>query len=316
MPTPQFRTGIEESEKASARTQFIRTGYMKIEEDQSVSCRPLTDYDRMITVLQHNNAPTRAKPENHEGKWPQVMPAVCRADKAFRDMYSDCFLDIEYERTGDKRAYKPSSRSWGLAVIRKKVMEDGKFVGFADETVEITDADKKKIIIPKIVTVNYSYVNFWSNWSAFKEMYGTWLDRDVFVKRTGKELDSDYPAAQYEPVGIDSMRITEPGAEVLDMRKMEHAKKYIEALGLDPSKFENPGDAFFSALMILVAERASDEFYARFFDTRVAQPASSVVPTDAHEKPVDSGPSEDALAEMAARVSGHTDQQPATIGFG
>lgn len=316
MPGPQFRMGTEEAEKASARTSFIRTGYLKIEEDQSAFVRLLTDHDKLVTVLQHNAAPTRAKPENHTGKWPQTMPGVCRNDKAFAGMYPDCFLDLEWERTGNDRAFKPKSRSWGLGIVRKKRMVEGRHIGFEDEMIEIVDSDKQKIMIPRIVTMNFSWVNFWNNFAALKEIHGTWLDRDVLIKRTGKELDSDYSVAQGDPVGLDGLKATDANP-AFDPRIMEHAAPYITAIGLDPKDFESSADAFRQALGTLVAERATDEFYDRFFDTRHAQPVSSVVPADVHEKPADDGPSESALAEMAARVGQHpTPDQPATISFG
>lgn len=324
MPAPNFRMGTEEAEKASARTQFIRTGYLSIDEGQSAIVRLLTDHNNLVTVQQHNNAPTRPKPANHNGKWPQSMPAVCRADKAFREFdYPDCFLDVMYEKTGSKRDYKPTSRSWGLAVVRKKIMREGKFVGFEDEMVEIVDADKNKVKIPRIVTLNYSWLNFWNNFNAMKETQGTWLSNDVLITRSGKEVDTTYSVAPYPQVGLDGLQLanTESKDEdgnviAFDPRNMDHAAKYITAIGLDPKQFQTPGEAFKTALGTLVAERASDEFYARFFDTRVEQPESSVVPADHVDKPADDMPSEEALQAMAARVGAHpTPEAPAALGF-
>jgi hypothetical protein len=316
-PGPQFRTGSEEAEKASARIQFLRTGYLKIEDGENATVRLMVDHDRLITVMQHNNPPTRTMPQGYEGKWPQSMPCVCRRDVAFRDMYEDCFNCNQFAETGNKRAYKPSVRSWGLAVMRKKLMKDGRHIGFEDETVEIK-IDDVVSKIPKIVTVNYAWGNFWAGLSAFKETRGTWLDVDYHIKRTGKELESTYSFATYPSVDVNGLAIKDGAGEVLDIRNYEHAKKYIQAIGLDPAKFDNSADAFFDALGTLVGDRASDEFYARFFDTRVAQPAATQahVPEGEHDKPADNEPDEEALNALKSRVQGHPTEEPATLGFG
>ena len=311
---PQFRTGVEEAEKAAARRSFIRTDYLKIEDGSHAIVRMLTDHDRLITVLQHNNPPTREKAADYTGKWPQSMPAVCRNDKAFAEMYHDCFLCNRFAETGDKRQYKPAVRSWALAVLRKKKMVDGRFIGFEDATKEIT-VDEKKVTIPQLVTVNYAWGNFWDGFTALTQMNGTWLDRELHITRKGKELDSSYSIAPYDRVGVDGMGKFE--GDALDMRNYEHARIYVDALGLDSKQFDNSADPFFQALMTLVSERATDEFYARFFDTRVAQPTSSVVPEDAHEKVVNDEPSEEELAALMGRVQDNPGgEKLATLGFG
>jgi hypothetical protein len=323
MASPNFRTGVEEAEKAAARTTFLRVGFLSIEDGASANVRMLTDYDKLITVLQHSNAPTRDMPQNHKGKWPQIMPAVCRGDKAFKDMYDDCFLDIMFEKTGDERHYKPKVRSWGLGVMRKKLMENGRLVGFEDETIDIKIGEETKTI-PKVVTINYAYGNFWGGFGALRDVHGTWLATDLLIKRKGAGTDSDYSIAAYPEVGLDGRKDPASG-QAFDPRKWDHAKKYVEAIGLNLADFENipeeerTATVIYQALMTLVGERASDEFYARFYDTRVAQPESSVVPTEAdgHDKPEASELDEAELNALADRVQGHpTEDGLQTVGFG
>lgn len=303
MAAPNFRTGMEASEAAAARSSFARTEFLSIEDGKHADLRFITDHNQVITVNQHNNCSTRHAPEGYSGKWPQKMSGVCRMDqnegvRVFPD-FPDCFLCNQHAETGDKD-FKATARGWGLAVVRKVKMENGRAVGMEDEMVEIEN-DGKKFLIPKIVICNFSWQNFWSGLSAITQLHQTWLDRDIRVVRKGTGLDTDYNFAAMDPVDAE----TGSGTTVttrFDLRNGDHLARYSGQFAASGTPFPNIGE--------IVFERANDDFYARFFDTRMAQPVDQKGGETKGggaetSKPADSGPSQADLAAMAARVAGH-----------
>lgn len=289
-----FRTGAAEAEKAGQRTSFHRTDYLSIEDGKYVNLRMLTDATGWKTVDQHNSVPTRPAPPVAEGqkamKWPEKMAAVCRMEQGVADLYSDCFICDHVIIDG--KPPKKQQRTWGLAVLRKEVYDNGRMIGLEDETEEIEAADGSKKTIPKIVVINQSWSLFWSKFEGHAQMYGTLLDRDYRVTRKGKELNTDYQVAVFDPIMLDDGK---GGTERFDLRDEKYAKKYLEA---QPD------------LEKLIIDRTSDEFYAMFFDTRVPQPKRDGAEAPPAGGPAPAAPQNDApsaaeLAALAARAEGY-----------
>lgn len=262
--TPAFRTGAEEAKKASKGASFARTHYLSLDEDEEIVIRPITDGHRIITVLQHQMVPTKAAPKDFEGNWPEKMGAVCRLDEAFAGMYADCFIcDNKLERnpkTGKPKS--PAARNWMLACIREKVVIDGE-EGYRNKKREIQKVDKdgkptgETIEELDIVVINLGHKNFTGTLLGFAGLYKTLLDRDYWIKREGTEIETVYRIAPLDPIYVDH---PETGEEVvLDLRDPVFMQRY---------GFKDGDDAF-DALVKIVTERSSDEFYARFYDTRV-----------------------------------------------
>lgn len=334
-----FRSGAEQAEQAASHPSFNSIKYFSLNEGESAYVRLLSGHlegEGYLTVDQHNASPTRPAPAGYQGKWPQIMSATCRNDQAFRGdpMHGDCFLCAEFARTGDKRAYKPSSRSWALAVVRKPMMENGRAVGFEDSMIEI-ERDGQKLMVPEIVILNFAWNNFWANLANTYVTHGTWNDRDLYIRRTGKELTTNYPVSEQEPVAWPSGRtrnialaqheanpeaFPDPGP-VFDTRIIEHAGPYLFALGISPAEAEskynnNPQLAIQAEVEKLVMDRVSDEYFDRFFDTRHPQPvhssdggsggqqASSGSTPPPVAAPSTPQPDNDELAALAQRVQG------------
>ena len=295
MTVPAFRVGADEAEKAAARSNFARTDFMSIPDGDHLISRWITDHNQLITVKQHNSVPTRPAPKGYTGQWPQKMGAVCRNDAAFAGMFHDCSICNQYAETGDKNL-APKDRSWGLAVARKQRMENGRVAGLDDEMIEI-ERDGKKIMIPKIIVANFSWHNFWSGLSTITQMHGTWLSRDQRISRKGVELSTTYSFAAVDACNLSGGPL-KPGEEAFDLRNPEHMARYAEHMPV---------------LGEFVLARANDEFFARFFDTRMEQPTDNAsVPTggDVVEKPGQGEPSAADMAALAARVQGHPTAEP------
>jgi hypothetical protein len=262
--TPAFRTGAEAAKKASKGASFAKTHYLSLDENEEIVVRPITDGHKVITVLQHQMVPTKPAPKDSTGNWPEKMGAVCRMDEAFAGMYDDCFIcDHKLERNPKNGKPKgPAARNWMLACVREKIVVDGE-EGWRNKKREIQKVDKdgkptgETFEELDTVVINLGHRNFTGPFLGFAGLYKTLLDRDYWIKREGTEIDTVYRIAPLDPIYVDH---PETGEEVvLDLRDPAFMQRY---------GFKDEDDAF-EALVKIVTERSSDEFYARFFDTRV-----------------------------------------------
>lgn len=299
MPVGNFRRGADEAAAAVKSGGFARTHYFSIEDGEEAVLRFLTDanpdpnnphVEAWIVVQQHQMVPTKDKPEGWEGNWPKAMGAVCRYDDAFKDVYNDCYI-CDHLVGKHERVRKPAPRIWALAALRERVFEDGKLVGIKDVEREVTrkkrDKDGKETGEEEttkekaIVVVNMGWKNFFNALQGFASVYGTILDRDYWIKRSGASTDTTYQIVNIDPI---------PG---YDLRDPEVMKKYES--GYD--------------LAEIISGNASDEFYAKFFDPRVSVDKDGNIiktgaPVESQAKPegdVDQG----RLSALAERVRGY-----------
>ncbi len=284
-----FRTGAVAAQEASKSLggNFTRAEYFQIKDDGGVAhLRFITDHDSWITVDQHQNIKTKDKPKDFQGQsWPERMGAVCRHDQAFE--YGECYIcDFLVDGSAVK---KPSPRQWALACLREEVIEDGQLVGLRDATRTVkkkkegSKDEYEEVTEKAIVIVNMGWKNFFSTLQAYAGMNGTVLDRDFAVRRSGKSTDTTYAIMPHDKIPD------------LDLRNPEIAKKYESDLDLEE----------------VVADKASDDYYARFFDPRVTPSSSggkveSTGQTAEVAKPSNDVDEEAKLAAMANRVTGYT----------
>lgn len=299
MSTPNFGKGGAAAEEAAKQVggKFAKVNYFSLEENKTTVLRFLTDSPDWIYVKQHPSVPTKNKPADFKGNWPQGMPAVCRHDQAFAGMYDDCYVcDTPVMSPHDpNKALKPAVRVWAFAVEREPVVENGVTKGYRSVMEEIPVRDEKgeetgkTIRQPRILVVNMGMKNFFSGLQGIFGLYGTVRDRDYLIRRTGKGLDTDY-----QIIPLDKIESVQPGTEA--WAKFEKA---LEDQNLDLAK--------------IVADKASDEYYARFFDpsksvaskggteeASASQQQASAPTPQASEPVVD----QDRLAAMRDRVRG------------
>lgn len=345
----QVRSGGEAAEKRAAERQnstFKKVRYFSQEDGERTYARFLTDSQEWQEVRQHSFVPTRPLPADTDQKtrdrWPAKMGSTCRKDKAFGDYFPDCFIDLHIKKP-DGKAHFASPRQWALCVLREevkgtaemvaegKITQDkvGKRLGFRDKTIEIEDTDKDgkpngdKTTVRDIRVVNMGFKNFFAALQGSWAVFDTVLDRDYAITRVGTGTDTDYRIVNLDPT---------PG---YDCRDKETLQKYADVLEIKVvhPKFADDGTEDTSRWILdpkfitdLWVEKATDEFYARFFDTRVPFPSkgskdSDTAPAAQQEKPSgDAGPSADEasnaerLAAMRAKVSGYsppsTDSSP------
>jgi len=288
----KFRTGAEAAKDAAASKSgaaFSKTHYFSLSDGDEVVVRFLTDADSWITVDQHTYVPTKPQPADFEGNWPRGMGAVCRRTKLAdgSTLYNDCYI-CDYVTKQDGSPFKPSSRTWAVAVLREEVRDDkGAIIGYADQTREVAEVREGKptgeVRTEKAtVIVNMGYRNFFGALQGFAGRYGTVLDRDYYIKRQGDGLQTTYHIIPADPIDVPDPDNANATVR-FDLRDQRFASRYS-------------GDA--PDLEGIVMDKASDGFYERFFSS--ATTASS--PTPAVSNDVD----DDKVAELAARIKGYS----------
>lgn len=294
MTTGNFRKGgdvaAEAAKKASA--SFARTQWFGLKDKESCIVRFLTDADAWITVDQHQQVPTKGKPEKHEGNWPERMGCICRRDQAFTGVFNDCYV-CDHVIGHDSKVKKAGPRTWALACIREEVIEDGKSVGLRDKTREVTrkkpggkDDETETIIEKDIVVVAMGWKNFWATLQGFAGHYGTVCDRDYKITRSGATTDTTYSIIPLDP-------ITDGNGNKLVVAS-EWGKRYESDYDLGE----------------IITQQASDEYFARFFDPRYTVTGEGadrkVVATGAAPEPkAENDVDEARLADLASRVRGY-----------
>ena len=258
-----FRQGAEAAEEAMKGLGSFssRNPYFKLKDGEQCCVRFLSEYKfdennpppfgAWITVDMHGMVPTKGAPPDFKGdKWPKTMSPVCRHDVAFAGIYDECYL-CDIAKQSDGKPYRPSPKVWAMACLRELVYEGQQLVGIRDMTREITKKDEKGTETTEtekaFVLVNQGHKNFFNPLSGIGAHFTTLLDRDYIVKRKGAgQNDTAYSFINLDPIELED-------GNRYSLWVPEVAERYQPTLSLSDE----------------VAERASDEFYARFFDTRV-----------------------------------------------
>lgn len=262
-----FRTGGQaagEADKAAREANKGRSGldYFSLPGDgDETVLRLLTDHDDWIWVGQHSFVPTKPAPKDAGEKWPKAMGAVCRADEAFKGHYDGCYIcDNKLKNNFGKVAYS-QIRVWALAIERELVRGDGSealggpakngiVIGVRDKVEEVKElgADGKPtgntLTYPKLLIVNQPVKGFFAKFAALYGLNGTVCDRDFVIKREGTGTDTTYHIT-----GLDPMPSHKPGTPAWDVYMQSLTERQVN-------------------LGAIIAEKASDAYYARFFDPR------------------------------------------------
>jgi hypothetical protein len=271
---PAFNRGIVSEPSSKGRSSGPRLEFFSLKDGESSGLRFLTEGDDLIRVDMHLSVPTINPPSGSTGKWPSSMSSVCRNDNALRSIYGDCHICTNLESLIDNwgNTPKPKSRIWALAVVRERVLGDGseelggeakkgKPVGFTDAVreVEVLDANGKPTgeinIEPRIVVINQALSTFFKNIDAIYQETGSILDRDFIVRRDGSSIDTTYTFIRQDESKL------KPGSE--GWARYENAL-LSQKINLDE----------------IVAYRASDDYYGRYFVANQAAPVPAVVVTE------------------------------------
>jgi hypothetical protein len=314
-----FRQGTDSAKEASARGPSSRkVEFLRMEADQLLFCRFLTDYYEIMDVMVHTMYPTKPKPEGHEGNWPKTISTVCRNTKMGdeRPMFPDGCYCCLHPRLDDGKPRGAIPRTYGLLVVREEVISDGtdKFAipgsnpvriipkgqraGFRDKKREYQAFDfntNQPIgvpeMIPEVLMAEMGWNNFWVAAEGISQLFGSICSQEITIRRTGSGMND----TKYQIVGL--------GPSSYDMREPQNLAKYgIKVTGYDdlgrPQK-EYPPE--YSLPHILYA-RASDDYYARWVDpTKTVERGSAGVDQVVTKAPAEEV-SQASLEAMRARL--------------
>jgi len=265
---PKFGRGgaaAEEADEAVRKAsgkKFHKVPFLSIDDGGYQILRYLTDSPDWLWVKQHTGVPTKNPPKDYEGNWPESMPSTCRYDDAFAGIYSDCYICDAKLHNKWKRPCNPQVRIWAIAVLREEVkgtqeMADagqiqpnqvGFVVGCRDVYREapVLDADGKDTGEVKqelaLVLVNNPVSNYFQGLQSAYGTYGTVCDRDYKVERKGSGKDTEY-----HNISLDKTPNLMPGTDKW--------QRYLDAIEEQKVDLEK-----------IVSDKASDDYYARFFD--------------------------------------------------
>jgi hypothetical protein len=285
-----FRTGGKQAEERQAAEQAARkaargktdwiTSLLK-EPGSSCIIRFVVDEPDWIEVMQHTFVPTKNPPSDKpaDANWPERNGAVCRKTTRSNGtaFHTDCYI-CDHMKQKSGKPYSRGLRMWAIAVVRKEVLgtdemvaegkiephQIGQRVGIVDDLVEVDEvkdgaATGKKIFKKHYVVVNMALKNFFSEFVQYAKYYGTALDRDYIINRQGEGTDSVYRSVPLDviqrPTRDEQGNIT--GMEPFDLRNPKFAEMYSDH-GI------KLGD--------MIKHRMSDEYYARYFDSRTNVP--------------------------------------------
>lgn len=264
-PSITFRTGgdaAEAAEKAAREANKTRSGldYFSLEADgDQTVLRFITDHNDWIFTAQHSFVPTKAAPKDAGEKWPKAMGAVCRHDEAFAGHYTDCYICDNKLKNSFGKVATPQIRVWALAIERELVRGDGSealggptkngiVIGVRDKVEEVKELNKdgkatgNTLTYPRLLIVNQPVKSFFGGLRALHGLYGTVCDRDFVVKRDGTGTETAYRIS-----ALDPMADRKPGTPAWDIYLQSIAERDVN-------------------LGKIVADKASDVYYARFFD--------------------------------------------------
>lgn len=310
MPTFTFG-GDEADAQDQAKPKggnFRRAHYFEDPGDGGqVLLRYITDFHAgpqgWLPIQHHNLVPTKPKPADYPSeKWPSVMPAICRYDKAFRGdpavgrpaVHTDCWVcDTKPEKKWGGWC-KPTPRVFAIACLREEVLGTdemvaggripadmvGKRVGFKNKTREVTYNDKDGNEVTKqelaLVVIQKSMTNYFGGLLSIGRVYGTVCDRDYIVQQKGVQKDIEFHHIAMEPGPL------KPGTDSW--------KQYEEALTEQNLSLPD-----------IVVEQASDEWYAKWFDpTKTFKWASGKGSKDAADAQTGSSSSSQASSQQAS----------------
>ena len=324
---------VAQEEAARQFSNIEKTHWFPQLKDQEVCfMRMLTDEPEWITVRQHNMVPTKPKPQNWQGKnWPASMSATCRRDKIFGGHYPDCYIEDNLTKEDGKKR-NAVARTWAKAVMREEVRgtqemvdagqikpeDKGKRLGFRDKEREVDEVDKegkptgKKIREKDVVILNMAWDNFFSK---IQGVYGarematgtaTVLDVDLYVKRIGTGLNTDYQIANLDATEGFNLN-----------NNPELLSRYGEVVKSPRPGRENVSVISMADIQKIIVDRSTDEFFATFFDPTKEPPArqgnsNGSGPAQAPKQSNDVEDNPEAMQALQDRIKGFNAPQTQT----
>lgn len=304
-PEAALRRGDEEDEN-QGRGGFRKEPHWDLKEGEEAVLRFLQESKEWYRARTHRFFPTKAKPADFEGNFPSAMPATCRLEQAFAQLYPNgCPICQSGYKNKFGKENKGDDLRYTLAVEREQYVdaETGK-KAYRDKMVEIPilgedgKPTEEKLSVPSIVIVSNTMYMLMNSLKSCGESYDTLLDRDYRIKRIKNPSGT---GTIYQVFPLDRIDSIAPGTE--------HWEYYQLAV-----------DAFGIKLPTMIYSKSTDEYYNKFFleddgftSVDVRRETGELAPATKETGKSGGGstpsgsatptPNADALAAMKARIS-------------
>lgn len=220
-------------ENAKQRTSGPRSSYITWSDKEKKLVRLLSD--QVITIGFHSFTVCV------DGK---KRDFVCAAQLA-GDKQRPCLICDTHtwrDKEGNTRKVQPWGQTVGLAVVRKEEIKDGQaFVRdlYHKDALELeVDGKMQKFEnVPFIGVIKQSHGNFWSNLNAYYARYGTTVDRDYEITRSGGDTGTKYTII---PLDVDeNLRVALPtGKTDVEATRKLVLETYAPAMQFHPTLVE------------------------------------------------------------------------------
>lgn len=236
-----------------------------------------------ITANEHNFLNTKPRPDwlPEKMKWSAKMTLGCRKDKIFIKKFGGACYGCDVLKA------KASAKTWALGIEREEVRdESGNLIGLRDKMRKVFDRDaegnpivigeengKKKYQMkdaPAWIVMNQGWKNFFANLNGQAGYFGTILDADWLVTRTGEGADDTV----YSFVRVGEQVIPPEGYVVgdIDLSAAYGGQKFdLRLPGLMETLYPDMPD-----LRRIIAERVRQDIIDRYFVPGWVPPAEEL----------------------------------------
>lgn len=293
--------GDEEEERGAA---YRREPWWYQKDEGSVSfLRFLEESPDWRKVPTHRFFPTKPEPEGHEGKWPDMMPATCRAGGLAKRFPQGCAIDTSGFEGKFGKGSKSEDVRYTIAVEREEYLNENGRKRYRDREIQapLYDAEGnviegETVTLPSIVLVGETMFKMMSAVKATGEALGSLRGRDIRLKLIKNPNGKN--GLIFQPIALEPDPTIQPGSE--------HWEMYLTAM-----RAWKPGGLVLNREIL---HRASDDYWNRFFlmeDGRthaehmikrgapVDRAATSSAAQEAEK------PDAERLAAMKARITGN-----------
>jgi hypothetical protein len=290
-----------DDDERSASYRQVPWWYIKNEGDTAI-LRLLEESPDWRKVLTHRFFPTKPEPEGHEGKWPDMMPATCRAGGKIGQRYPQgCAID----RSGYKGKYGKGSTAeivhYTMAVERERYEDANGRRRYRDKSIQVpafddegNEIEGQTLELPSIVLIGETMFRMMSSVKGTGEALSSLRTQDLQIKLIKNPSGKNGLIAQVIPLDKDPS--IQPGTEHWEI--YQHAQQLWKPGGL--------------VLNREILSRASEEYWNRFFllpdgktfaQHQIERGAPADLPTATASAASVQTPDADKLAAMKARIT-------------
>ncbi len=219
-----FDRGDDEEERTSGYRE-APWWYLKKEGDIAY-LRFLENSEKWHKVPTHRFFPTKPEPKDHEGKWPEQMPATCRGARLASRYPQGCAMCASGYKGEYGKGSKAEDVRYTIAVEREQYEDENKRKRYRDKEVEVPLFDTEGNIIegetvtlPSLVLVGETMYRMMSDLKGTGEAFGSLMGRDMRLKLIQNPSGKKGMVVQSIPMDPDPTIL--PGTE--------HWEMYLEA---------------------------------------------------------------------------------------